>query len=87
MSITEQIEKLKEMSAYELLYNTSADGQIFTTRVIMSYLKIHYGNEAMSIGGFFTEDQSNAIQETDIVLDKLFKAFKDGYANNIISGL
>lgn len=85
MSIKEQIEALKSLSAYDLLLNTEADGAAFTTRVLMSYLKIKYGEDATDANGFFNEEQSNAIAEADSAINNLLKAFTEAYAVNTIN--
>jgi hypothetical protein len=79
----ETMEYLRSITAYDFLTSTPVDGQIFTTKVVMSFLKVHFAEEALK-DGWITPEQSKAITKTDKALEKLFKAFRDRYVDNII---
>jgi len=83
-NIDELGKELRSITAYDFLSSTATAGDVFTTRVVMSFIKVKYGEEALR-NGLLTEAQSKAFTEVDTALSKLFETFKDGYFDNVIN--
>jgi hypothetical protein len=79
-------EFLTKITAFDYLKGIDLDGQSFTTKAIMTFLKIKFREDAL-VFGMISPQQSEAITRVDEALDELFKLFKDQYANNILNGL
>jgi hypothetical protein len=71
-TIDELKKELSSITALEFLSNTPINGVDFTTRIVMSYIKIKYGEEALK-DGIITEAQSNAFTEVYKAIDNLLK--------------
>jgi hypothetical protein len=83
-AIDEIKKELSNITALEFLNNTPLNGEDFTTRIVMSYIKIKYGEEALK-NGILTEAQSTAFTEVDSAMNNLLKTFIDGYFNNVVN--
>jgi hypothetical protein len=78
------IEYLNNTTAHEFLVTTPTDGQLFTSKIVLRFLWLKYGDEALK-DGMLTMEQSKAMTKVDKALDRLFATFKDGYFDNVVT--
>lgn len=66
----DQIDYLKSITAYDFLNQTQTDGEIFNTRVVMTFLKLKFGQEgALKKLNDFTEKEKQ--EEEALILDDI----------------
>lgn len=64
------LEYLKGVTAYDFLNQTQTDGEIFNTRVVMTFLKLKFGQEgALKKLNDFTEKEKQ--EEEELILDDI----------------
>ena len=78
------LEHLNNTTAHEFLITTPIDGEQFTSKIVLRFLWLKYGDEALK-DGMLSLEQSKAMTKVDKALDRLFNTFKDGYFDNVVN--
>lgn len=61
----EEIEYLRGVTAYDFLNETATDGEVFNTRVVMTFLKLKFDNNSLKPLDKFTEQERREVEQLD----------------------
>jgi hypothetical protein len=66
----EEIEYLRGITAYDFLNETATDGEVFNTRVVITFLKLKFGDNSLKSLEKFTEQERSEVEELDELLQE-----------------